>query len=137
MTLTKALEILERELFFEQELSSKDIKPQVWTETDAMGIEARQRFGFFGNISEKRVEILEDGFVFPNLLKELKKRMPNGMKERPAKIIWPLDRSIEDDLNWSPLAPIFIHDSEPGTRAQRKEERRIRLLQEGRQHADW
>ncbi|OXA61673.1 uncharacterized protein LOC110841766 [Folsomia candida] len=119
-TLEKALEILKRNYSAHaKELAKRDIEPVLWGESDAMGVEARQRLGFFGKISEKRTKVLERGFIFPDLLKEMQLRMPNGLKTPPTQLIWPLERCVELDLNWSRSQRFKIVDLEPEARAQR------------------
>jgi hypothetical protein len=130
-TLAKALELLGRDDFkrFGKELTTPDIAPILWDEQDAAGLEARQRFGFFGKISSKRIAVLEKGFIFPNLLDELRTRLPNGLTRKPIQIIWPLDRCIEKDLNWSKNATFIVVDPQPQERAEKQaalqEQRRI------------
>lgn len=128
-TLEKALEILDRN-YSAKELAKRDIQPVLWGESDAMGVEARQRLGFFGKISQNRVDMLERGFVFPDLLKELQIRMSNGLKMPPTQLIWPLERCVELDLNWSRSQGFKIVDLEPEARAQRLVALKLQLLPE-------
>ncbi|OXA39155.1 Protein maelstrom 2 [Folsomia candida] len=130
-TLEKALEILDRNYSVHaKELAKRDIQPVLWGESDAMGVEARQRLGFFGNISQKRAKVLEPGIVFPDLLKKIQHRMPNGLKTPPTQLIWPLERCVELDLNWSRSQCFKIVDLEPEARAQRLVELKLQILQE-------
>ncbi|XP_035705547.1 uncharacterized protein LOC110846608 isoform X1 [Folsomia candida] len=119
-TLEKALEILKRNYSaHSKELAKRDIEPVLWEESDAMGVEARQRLGFFTHISQKRTEVLERGFIFPDLLKEMQLRMPNGLETPPTQLIWPLERCVELDLNWSRSQRFKIVDLEPEARGER------------------
>lgn len=128
-TLEKALEILKRNYSaHSKELAKRDIEPVLWEESDAMGVEARQRLGFFTHISQKRTEVLERGFIFPDLLKEMQLRMPNGLKTPPTQLIWPLERFVELDLNWSRSQRFKIVDLEPEARGERLAELKRQIL---------
>jgi hypothetical protein len=120
LTLVEALYLLDRpyENLLE-DLAGEDMKPRPWNENEAMGLEMRQRLGV-DPVSDKRQHLLESGFIFPKVLDVLLKKYPNGLPVGPMNIIWPVDRDLEIDLNYSKNAKFVIKDPNKETTLKKR-----------------